>query len=285
VVGFDEQLKPYVADTDGKRRKELPKPGAKDETTKAEDAYKRFTAPKKDVRTIASDQIRRLEKAMVGRRRWTGRDFRDLLVAHPVLWHLVPRLVWDTYDDGRLVTALRVAEDRTVADVNDDTVQLDPEDTIGITHPLDLGDTVAKWSNLFADYEILQQFPQLGRDTYFLTEQERAATRLTRFEGLTVPVGRVLGLERRGWVRGEPHDAGAQSWIYRVLPGDRALVINLDPGISIGIAGESGDQTLEWVWLNDEPQGAWLPTGSARFGDLDPLTASEILRELTELKR
>ena len=29
--GFDEQLKPFVADADGKRRKDLPKPGAKDD--------------------------------------------------------------------------------------------------------------------------------------------------------------------------------------------------------------------------------------------------------------
>src|SRR5690606_6249017 len=28
VVGFDEQLRPYVADEDGTRRKDLPKPGA-----------------------------------------------------------------------------------------------------------------------------------------------------------------------------------------------------------------------------------------------------------------
>jgi hypothetical protein len=284
VVGFDEQLKPYVADPDGKRRKDLPKPGAKDDTAKAEDAYKRFTALKKDVRTIAADQIRRLENAMVWQRRWTGAEFRDLLVAHPLLWHLVRRLVWGTYDKGELVTALRVAEDRTFADVNDNTVHLDPAGTIGITHPLDLADTVAAWSALFADYEILQPFPQLGRDTHRVTDEERTATRLTRYEGLTVPIGQVLGLERRGWVRGEPQDAGMQGWIFRLLPGGRAVVINLDPGIPIGRPTDFGEQTLKAVWLNDRPEGDWRPTDRVRLGDLDPVTVSEILRDLIELK-
>src|SRR5690606_22716523 len=104
VVGFDEQLRPYVADEDGTRRKDLPKPGATDDQTLAPAAYHRFAALKKDVRTVARDQIRRLEQAMVMQRRWTADEFRALFVAHPLLWHLVRRLVWGVYDtDGALV--------------------------------------------------------------------------------------------------------------------------------------------------------------------------------------
>jgi hypothetical protein len=284
IVGFDEQLKPYVADPDGKRRKDLPKPGVKDDSVKAEDAYKRFAALKKDVRTIAADQIRRLENAMVWQRRWTGTEFHELFVAHPVLWHVVRRLVWGTYCDGGLVSSIRVAEDRSFADVNDDAVELDPAATVGIAHPLDLGETVGAWSGVFADYEILQPFPQLGRDTHRLSDEEREATRLTQFEGLTVPIGRVLGLERRGWVRGEPQDAGTQGWIFRVLPGGRAVVIELDPGIAIGDPAEFEQQHLEAVWLNHRPEGDGRPSDRVRLGDLDPVSVSEILRDLTELK-
>ncbi|KPC74321.1 hypothetical protein ADL26_11425, partial [Thermoactinomyces vulgaris] len=65
TVGFDEQLKPYVTDEDGKPRKTLPKPGAKDDPELAGPAYRRFTELKKELRAVAVDQVRRLEAAMI----------------------------------------------------------------------------------------------------------------------------------------------------------------------------------------------------------------------------
>ncbi|MCQ0018518.1 DUF4132 domain-containing protein [Actinomadura madurae] len=50
VVGFDEQLKPFVTDEDGKPRKSLPKPGVRDDETLAPAAYKRFADLKKEAR-------------------------------------------------------------------------------------------------------------------------------------------------------------------------------------------------------------------------------------------
>ena len=63
-VGFDEQLKPTIADEDGARRKVLPKPGSKDDPTLAPAAYALFTGLKKDVKSVAADQIRRFEQAI-----------------------------------------------------------------------------------------------------------------------------------------------------------------------------------------------------------------------------
>jgi hypothetical protein len=284
TVGFDEQLKPYVVDADGKRRGDLPKPGARDDESLATPAYQRFVALKKDVRTIAADQIRRFEQAMVLGRRWTGREFADLFVGHPLLWHVVRRLVWATFDDaGTVHTALRLAEDRTVADVHDDTVTVADDAQVGIAHPLHLGPDLAAWSELFADYEILQPFPQLGREVHALTDEERAATGLARFTGVKVPTTKVLGLERRGWRRGQPQDAGIQGWMERVVPGGRAVVVDLDPGIVVGMVTEFPEQRLDSVWLNDRPTGGWRPEGVLRFGELDPVTASEVLRDLTEV--
>ncbi|MFD0853486.1 DUF4132 domain-containing protein, partial [Actinomadura adrarensis] len=71
LVGFDQNLRPHVADEDGTPRRSLPKPGAKDDQERATAAYQRFIALKKDVDMVAGDQVRRLEAAMVARRRWT----------------------------------------------------------------------------------------------------------------------------------------------------------------------------------------------------------------------
>lgn len=277
VVGFDERLKPYVADEDGTRRKDLPKPGAGDDQVLAPAAHARFAALKKDARTIAADQVSRLEQAMVNSRRWTAAEFTELFVSHPLLWHIVRRLVWVTVDGD----SFRVAEDRTYASVSDEVFTLPPSALVGIAHPLHLD--VPSWSSVFADYEILQPFPQLGRPAHRLTPSENAAATLTRFENLTVPTGRLLGLTRRGWQRGVPQDAGVEQWITRPLPGGRAVVVNLNPGLAVGAQDTFPEQTLEHIWISDSGDGDWFPRAGSRFGELDPVHASEVLADLTDL--
>ncbi|WP_335933004.1 DUF4132 domain-containing protein [Streptomyces sp. PTD5-9] len=284
TVGFDEQLRPYVLDEDGKRRKDLPKPGARDDAELAPAERKRFMAIKKDVRTIASDQVRRLESAMVTGRSWTAREFAELFVAHPLLWHLVRRLVWLSETDDGARAAFRVAEDRTFADVEDEVFELAEDATVRLAHPVLLGGELAAWSELFADYEILQPFPQLGRAVLTLSDGEREGYRLPRFEGLKVPTGKVLGLERRGWERGEPQDAGVERWISKRLGDDRCLVIALDGGIAAGAVDVFPEQILETVWLDVRPQDHWSShEHPLRFSSLDPVTVSELLVDLTEL--
>lgn len=289
VVGFDEQLKPYVLDEGGKRRKDLPAPGVRDDADLAPAAKKRFGELKKDVRTVAGDLIRRLETAMVARRVWTRTEFADLFVGHPLTRHLACRLVWLTEtvaETHGVRTAFRVAEDRTFADVEDDTIELPAETRIRLAHPLDLGDSLEAWSEVFADYEILQPFAQLGRAVHTLTEDERAAARLTRFEGITVPTTRLLGLQRNGWSRGEPQDAGVERWFSRAVGPDRFVVLDLDPGIAVGVIDEFPEQTFRAVWLNTCPDDYWPSrTTTLTFGELDPVVASEVLADLTSLTR
>lgn len=284
TVGFDEQLRPYVLDGDGKRRKDLPKPGARDDEELAPAERKRFMALKKDVRTISSEQVRRLEAAMVTGRSWTAQEFQELFVGHPLLWHLVRRLVWLSGPEDGTGTAFRVAEDRTFADAEDDVFVLADDATVRLAHPLHLGDELAAWSELFADYEILQPFPQLGRSVLALSEEETDGYRLTRFEGLKVPVGKVLGLQRRGWERGVPQDAGVERWISKRLSDDCYLVIALDPGIAVGVVDMFPDQTLETVWLDSRPDDHWnRGEYRLRFTGLDAVAVSEFLSDLAEL--
>ncbi|HLU75780.1 MAG TPA: DUF4132 domain-containing protein [Nonomuraea sp.] len=264
VVGFDEQLKPYVVDAAGKRLKNLPKPGVKDDPELAPAAHRRFAGLKKDVRAVAADSINRLEQAMATRRRWSGEDFRRLFVGHPLLWHIARRLVWGAYDSsGRLTYTLRVAEDRSFADASDDPLTLPGEAVVGVAHPLELGGELAAWAEVFADYEILQPFPQLGRETF-----TPDPALLDEIFTAKVPSRAVLGLERRGWRRGDPQDAGWQGWIEKDVPGG-TVTVGLDPGLIVGDPDFAEEQTL---------------TGVALDG-LDPITVSEILRDLREITR
>ncbi|MFV2216920.1 DUF4132 domain-containing protein [Actinomadura sp. LOL_016] len=281
VVGFDELLRPTVADEDGKPRKSLPKPGANDDPELAPAAYKRFSGLKKDVRAVAADRLARLERDMVTGRRRSAAEFREHLAGHPLVGHLVRRLVWRVVDGP----AFRVAEDGTFADSSDETVTVPDTAEILLAHPVHLGDEVKVWSEVFADYELLQPFEQLARPVHTLTDDERDAGRLARFEGVRVAVADLLALTGRGWERGAPMEVGLERWISRPLPEDRHLVLTIDPGMRIGDLHEMGDQTLTDVRVAhhsyEHPKGSAEP--ELRFGDLDPVTLSEVLADLVHL--
>ncbi|GLY32643.1 DUF4132 domain-containing protein [Kineosporia sp. NBRC 101731] len=288
VVGFDEHLRPYGADATGQRLKNLPKPGAKDDPELAPAAYQQFSALKKDVRKIGADVVRRLEQAMVNGRRWSGAEFRQLFVDHPLQWHVVRRLVWGLHDsEGNLIGSLRVAEDRTFADVSDDETAVADDAVVGVVHPLHLGDAVAAWSEVFADYEILQPFAQLARTVYTLSPQEAETGSLERFEGVKIPTTKVLGLERRGWRRDDPMDAGIQGSIEVSFTSGVGCGISLDPGIIVGDPNDWEEQTLAHVWLSNS--SAWACGQTRATGSRLPLrpsdlvAVSEILRDLTDI--
>ncbi|MFI0351138.1 DUF4132 domain-containing protein [Actinomadura sp. 9N407] len=272
TVGFGEQLQPHVIDEAGKHRKTLPKPGARDDADLAPAAYQRFSALKKEVRAVAGDQVQRMERAMVTGRRWEPEEFQRYFVDHPLLRHIARRLVWTTQD-----TPFRIAEDRTFADIGDKAVTLPETARIGIAHPMELGyeefgDAVADWAEVFADYEILQPFPQLARPMHALTDDERRTGRLDRFAGTTVPVGALLGLTRRGWERGGAGDGGVQGQLFRPVLKGLDLVIDLDPGIAVGALDVFPEQKLREVRFTRPPADA-----------IAPITASELLNDLTGL--
>ena len=282
VVGFDEALKPYV-EQDGARRAALPKPGAQDDDELAPAAYARFSALKKDVRAVATDQLRRFEQAMAVQRRWTAAEQRRLFVEHPLLWHLSRRLVWSSFDaDGRPLTAFRVAEDRTLADRDDAELVVPDDALVGIAHPLHLGADLGTWTELFADYEVLQPFPQLGREVLRLTDDERRAVALTRFAGRPVETKRVYGLAARGWERAEVEDGGVQGRLEKPLPGDRVGVVDLDPGIAVGMPDEWPEQRFTRVRVVASGDDRWSAPGLP-LGELDDITASELLRDLSRV--
>ncbi|HBL28305.1 MAG TPA: hypothetical protein DD490_15830 [Acidobacteria bacterium] len=285
-VGFDESLKPFVRDGEGQRLPDLPKPGKADDAEKAGVAHETWKVLKTEAKALAAQQILRLELAMCSRRRWEPDVFRTFFLEHPLLRHLVRRLVWGAWDaaDTRVAT-FRVTEDGTFADAADEVWELPAQSRVGIVHRLDLPeDLAARWGEVFGDYQILQPFVQLGRGVYAITEEEKGARELRRVAGLTVPTGKVLGLaDGHGWRRGPAGEGGGIRWFFKPLPGgEHEICLSFEPGILAGTMMEFPEQTLGTVTI--DRAGSWEKGEGHIFGTLDALTFSELVRDLEALR-
>lgn len=297
-VGFDETLKPCVRelganDAPGARLADLPKPKKTDDAALSKAAVDRFKLLKKDARTIASQQLLRLEVAMCARRRWTPEVFRTFLAEHPLVRHLVQRLIWGVYTvpdggnyGGDLKACFRVAEDGSFATADDDPFDLPAGEAvrIGVPHALELpAIDAAAFGQVFADYELLQPFAQIGRDTYTLTETEKAADTLVRWSGAKVPTGRVLGLVNKGWRRGQAQDGGGIWYFIKPLGADKVIELDLEPGIIVGLVNEYPEQTLGEVKVGTPGHWGDIKAPEA-FSALDAISASELIRDMEALR-
>lgn len=280
LVAFDEALKPFVKDAQGLRLKDLPKPQRSDDAALAEAATERWKALKKDAKAVASLQVTRLELAMVDRRRWRFADFRLFFLDHPLMRHLVTRLAWGVYDAaGVMQRALRIAEDFTLADENDELTSVADDAVIGIAHVLEMPEPLrAAFGQQFADYEIMPPFRQLGRETYALTADEARGSRIERFKNKAVATGSVLGLANRGWERGAAQDAGFVGWYSKPVGDGLEAQLELDPGTVVGDPSYEPKQTLPALELRRS--GSWDTAGLVPFSTLHPIVASELLRDV-----
>ncbi|WP_374436643.1 DUF4132 domain-containing protein [Inhella sp.] len=279
-VHFDEALKPFVKDAQGLRLKDLPKPTKSDDAALAEAATERFKQVKKDAKAVAALQLLRLEMAMVAQRRWPVAEFTLFFLQHPLMRHLAARLVWGVYGaDGNLSTAFRIAEDWSLADAEDNLFELPADAQIGIAHPLELPASLTQaFGQVFADYEILQPFKQLGRETFALPPAEAQTSELKRFAAKVVATGSVMGLVNRGWERGQAQDAGWIGWFSKALGEEWEAELQLEPGTYVGDLSTEPKQRFPALTLRR--RGSWGADGQVAFAQLHPVALSELLRDL-----
>ncbi|MDV6232242.1 MULTISPECIES: DUF4132 domain-containing protein [Rhodococcus] len=270
TVGFTEALVPFVLDENGKKTAGLPKPTTRDDPISAEDAKKRFANLKREVKSVAAEQIKRFNRSMVTGRRWTNDEFTRFVLGNPLLIHIARRLLWGEFGTGpHPTTVFRISEDNSPADVDDNAVTLG-DGTIGLVHPAHIPDTVGAWSDVFADYEILQPFPQLGRPVHDPLPGDVDGSGLARFTGVTATPSQALRLTYRGW---EPVWENPASWgqglLYR-LSDDVSVLLGLEPGMGTGDPYNGyPDQKLVSVDLR-----------GGTLGDVDRATVSELIADL-----
>ncbi|MEU6582260.1 DUF4132 domain-containing protein [Nocardia sp. NPDC046763] len=219
-----------------------------------------------DPKSVTTDQIRRLEAAMVDGRRWRAAAHRRLVLDDPALGPLAQRLVWASFDGlGTVTGTFRIDTEGVLRAVNDGSVELPRETLVGVAHPLHLAEYLEAWRNSFAGNRLRQPFEQLDRRTYALTSEEAEADRLSRFTDRQVRTDRVFGLQHLGW-----EVSGVL--LYRRFGPSREVAVTLDPGLEGGYRYEPELQRVLAVELR-----------GGTFGSFDAVTASELIRQLERL--
>lgn len=261
-VRFDEALRPVVVDR-GRARTRFPKARVGDDPALHADAAVRFSTLRRQAARVADQQVARLERMMVHEREVAWADFVTCFMKHPLVRHLVRRLVWAA--DG---VTFRVADDGGLADRHDAPRSAPPGARVRVAHPLRLDDGErAGWAEVLADYELAQPFPQLGRRVETPTAEERRAGRLRRLEGREVPWPAIQRLVRAGF---EPRTRDGLR--YTELEGhvfERAVRVVITPGLHVGEPSGSGAQRI-------------LAVEVPELGALPDVLASEILRALLD---
>jgi len=282
-----EGMKPMVKEADGKLRTDLPKPNAKDDAALSAAATEEWKLLKKTVAQVAKVQAVRLEQSMVTGRRWNREEFELLLVRHPLMTNLVRLLVWGGYDEGgALAGTFRVTEDLTYGNSSDEEVTLDRYTEVGVVHPLHLSaEDRAAWGELFADYELVPPFTQLGRQILSLEPSERDQTELLRFAKAKVaPQTLVFTLEKLDWQRGLPEDGGVFYSHSKPFYGANVTAIVQYEGVPVGYMEGWDDQSIEKCYFIP---GIWKPDWYADhknqipLGEVDPVVISEVLGDLS----
>lgn len=275
TASLDASLALVVRDADGSVLGALPRKTKQDDEGLAKAGIERLKTLRADAATIAVRQVRRLERMMVNQRAVTLGDFRLRVASHPVTRPIARALVWCARLSPDEAYTFRIAEDGTFANVEDTALTLNELASVTVAHPLELGAELVTWSALFADYEIIQPFAQLARETFVCPAEERTLATTRRFAGLVLEATKLLGsLEARDFVRSHP---GSVSSYLRALPGsDATAELAISPGFEIAdLSSGSQAQTLGVLQLSNE----------MTFGALPPIVYSELMRDLELLRR
>jgi len=282
------ELKAMIKEENGKARPDLPKPTSKDDEKKANQALEEWKILKKQVAEVAKIQATRLEQAMVTGRRWDPESFQLLLVHHPLMTHLVQRVLWAACDAaGKAVKVFRVTEEQEFADSRDESVSLGGCASVSVIHPLNCpDDEKRRFGEIFSDYEILQPFPQLSREIYRLEGDEINQSAIQRFGGKKIPAVSVVGtLDRLGWVRGIPADAGYIDEHSKPFYGAHVTAVaQYETGFCVGYLQDSEDMEIDRVVFIPGIAGPEMYRDikeTIPLKDIDPVVISEVLADMT----
>lgn len=216
-VTITPELEIEIFDETGKKLKNMPAPGKRDDEQKAKASYEEFKQMKKQMKMTITSQKMRLEQALSTGREWSVEAWKNLFVKNPVMHQFAIGLIWGIYEDRKLICSFRYMEDGSFNTQDEEEYELAAEGKIGLVHPIELDEEGKKaWQEQLEDYEITQPVEQIKRPVYRVTKEEENSQSMDRFGGCIINDlslgGKLLGA---GWYRGSVTDGGGFDTYYR----------------------------------------------------------------------
>ncbi|SFH92653.1 DUF4132 domain-containing protein [Planctomicrobium piriforme] len=291
-------LKPMVRDEAGKLRPNLPDPNAKDDAAIAKESLAEWKLLKKQIKDVATIQAGRLEQSMVTGRRWKAEDYEELLVRHPLMTHLVQKVVWAGFDaQGNRLMTFRVTEERDYADPEDHSLSLGQVVTVGVIHPLQMTEAEREsWGQVLGDYEIVSPFPQLSRLSYSLEPGEESEDDIQRYNSVRLAAPTlVFGLEKMNWVRGVGLDGGGFDEHSKQFPAANVTAVCCYSGtVGMGYIDPNENLQIEGIYFCSglrppSGYGGWHYGSNSKdarikLKDVPPVVISEVIADMQVLK-
>lgn len=280
----DDRLKFTIVDESGKTRARLPRPGVRDDAATATASIARYRRLTKDLDAQLAFQRARLEDAMLDGRLWTSREF-GRLTPHPILSSIARGLLWigGTHEAAQ---GFRIAEDGSLADIDDKPFALAEDDLVRLAHPALLGSDLQAWTEVFADYEILQPFDQLVRPAFGLLPEEVESGVLHGFTGTVASfhgLKAVLDIEELDVFQGMNRPIGHTQAFAKALPGGVWLLAEVDPAPPPYDPKPDSWHQIQSMWFattKNRRQGVPTLAGQDLLGALDPVVVAELLAGL-----
>lgn len=230
-VIMNDDLEAVISREDGKDLKSLPAAAKDDHPELVKAAKSEFTAAKKTVKDVVKLLAEQLYEAVCNQREWSGGDWKNFLVKHPIVGVLCRRVVWCLHplDQPNACSFFRPLEDGTYTDAHDNSVEVSDTDVIKVAHSsLMTRDELDAWLSHLKDYEVPKLFEQFGRGAYIVPEGEKNNTQIEDFKGhmLTTYLLRNKAT-KLGWQRGTTQDGGSFGNYFKTFRSSR-IAANLE---------------------------------------------------------
>ena len=221
TLSLGEDMKILIRNDEGKTIKGLPQARKSEDPEQVKEAKKQLSNARKELKNVLKMQKERLYEAMCVQRAWQAADWRTYLNEHPIVGRYCQQLVWIAYRDDELIHSFRPLEDRSLSDVDDEEVILQENDSVRLAHKCLLPEEICRnWLEHFRDYEIAPLFPQFGRAPFELTDELKAQSGLSDFEGHLLSSFALRGKATKlGYTRGQAEDAGWFYFYHKDFPG------------------------------------------------------------------
>lgn len=196
ITGSDSVALTWIG-ADGKARKTVPAAVKRDH----EVGLKALKLQVREIKEALSGQAARLEQLYFSERSWPLELWRQRYRDHPLMSHLVRRLIWRFQDGSRDVAGIAIGE--AVLDQHENPLDwLGDATEVRLWHPLTASpEDVLAWRRRLESLEITQPFKQAHREIYILTDAERQTeTYSNRFAAHILKQHQFRALcQQRGW--------------------------------------------------------------------------------------